>query len=68
MKLISIKYQFLKKKPYGAKGAFKYSIEYNDNDVIRPLYLSLPEMNGYVKKLKDKKTKITTRTMSYSLR
>ena len=53
-----------KKKPYGAKGAFKYSIGYNDNDVIRPLYLSLPEMNGYVKKFKDKKSKITTTTMS----
>ena len=53
-----------KKEPYGAKGAFKYFIGFNDNDIIRPLYLSLPEMNGYVKKFKDKKTKITTTTMS----
>ena len=44
-----------KKEPYGAKEAFKYFIGYNDNDIIRPLYLSLPEMNGYVKKFKDKK-------------
>ena len=53
-----------KKEPYGAKGAFKYFIGFNDNDIIRPLYLSIPEMNGYVKKIKDKKAKITTTTIS----
>ena len=53
-----------KKEPYGAKGVFKYFIGFNDNDIIRPLYLSLSEMNGYVKKFKDKKTTITTTTMS----
>ena len=37
-----------KKKPYGTKNAFKYFIGYNDNDVIRPLYLRLPQMTGYV--------------------
>ena len=54
-----------KKEPYGAKGAFKYFIGYNDNDndIIRPLHLSLPEMNGYVKKFQYKKTKITTTTI-----
>ena len=28
-----------KKEPYSAKEAFKYFIGYNDNDIIRPLYL-----------------------------
>ena len=46
-----------KKEPYGPKGPFKYFIWYNDNDIIMPLYLSLPKMNDYVKKSKGKKTK-----------
>ena len=46
--LTLIKYQFPKKKPYGTKNALKYFIGYNDNDVIRPLYLRLPQMTGYV--------------------
>ena len=28
-----------KKEPYGTKNALKYFIGYNDNDVIRPLFL-----------------------------
>ena len=44
-----------KKEPYGPKGPFKYFIWYNDNDIIMPLYLSLPKMNDYVKKSNDKK-------------
>ena len=40
-----------KKEPYGKKNALKYSIGYNDNDVIRPLYLSLSQMTGYIKKI-----------------
>ena len=31
-----------KKEPYDTKNALKYFIEYNDNDVIRPLFLRLP--------------------------
>ena len=31
-----------KKEPYGTNNAFKYFIEYNDNDGIRPLCLRLP--------------------------
>ena len=38
-----------KKEPYGKKSSFKYFIEYNDNDVIRPLCIKLPQMIGYVK-------------------
>ena len=29
-----------KKEQYGKYNSFKYFIRYNDNDVIRPLYLS----------------------------
>ena len=29
---------------------FKYFIGYNDNDVIRPLCVKLPQMTGYAKK------------------
>ena len=49
MTLMLIKYQFLK-KPYGTKKAFKYFIGYNDNDVVRPLCVRLPQMTGYASK------------------
>ena len=39
-----------KEEPYGTKNSFKYFIEYNDNDFIRPLCIKLPQMTGYVKK------------------
>ena len=42
-----------KKEPYGTKNALKYFIGYNDNDVIRSLCLSLPQMTGYAKKFND---------------
>ena len=38
-----------KKEPYGKKSSFKYFIEYNDNDVNRPLCIKLPQMIRYVK-------------------
>ena len=37
-----------KEEPYGTKNSFKYFIGYNDDDVIRPLYIKLPQMTGYV--------------------
>ena len=40
-----------KKEPYGIKSALKYFIGYNDNEVIIPLCLRLPQLNGYFKKL-----------------
>ena len=40
-----------KKEPYGTKNSFKYFIGYNDNDVIRPLFVKVPEMTGYVENL-----------------
>ena len=39
-----------KEEPYGTKNSFKYFIGYNDNDVIRPLCIKLPQMTGYAKK------------------
>ena len=40
-----------KKEPYGNKNSVKYFIGYNDNDIIRPLCIRLPQMTGYAKKL-----------------
>ena len=39
-----------KKETYGKCNSFKYFIGYNDNDVIRPLYLFIPQTIGYIKK------------------
>ena len=39
-----------KEEPYGTKSSFKYFIWHNDNDVIRPLCIKLPQMTGYVRK------------------
>ena len=46
-----------KEEPYGKNNSLKYFIGYNDNDVIRPLYLKLSQMTGFIKKFKDKKNK-----------
>ena len=53
MILMLIKYQSLK--------TFKYFIEYNDNDVIRPLHLFLSQTTGYINKFD--KNKITMSLM-----
>ena len=42
-----------KKEPYCKKNALKHFIGYNDNDVIRPLCLRLPQMTGYAKKFNE---------------
>ena len=42
-----------KKEPYSTKTAVKYFIGYNDNDVIRPLCLTLPQMTGYAKRFDE---------------
>ena len=54
MTLMLIKYQFLK-ETYGTKNALKYFIGYNDNDVIRPLCLRLPQMTGYATKFNKRR-------------
>ena len=53
-----------KKEQYGKNNSFKYFIGYNDNDIIRPLFVKLPKTTSYINKFKDKKTKITTTAMS----
>ena len=45
-----------KKEPYGNKNSFKYFIGYNDNDVIRPLCIRLPQMIGYARKFDENAT------------
>ena len=37
-----------KKEKYGKYNSFKYFIGYNDNDVIKTLYLELSQMTGYI--------------------
>ena len=46
-----------KKVSYGKNNLFKYFIGYNDNDVIRPLFVKLPQTTSYINKFKDKKQK-----------
>ena len=38
-----------KEEPSGTKNSFKYFIGYNDNDVMRPLCIKLPQMTGYAR-------------------
>ena len=45
-----------KKEPYGIKNSFKYFIGYNDNDVIRPFCVRLPQMTGYAIKFDENLT------------
>ena len=46
-----------KKEPYCRKSSFKYYIAYNDdNDVITPFCVKLPQMIGYVKHFDSNKT------------
>ena len=44
-----------KKEPYDTKNALKYFIGYND-EVIRPLFVRLPQMNGYFKNFNENVT------------
>ena len=50
-----------KKEAYGEYNSFEYFIEYNDNNVIRPLYLFLSETTGYINKFD--RNKITMSVM-----
>ena len=51
----------IKKEKYGKYNSFKYFIGYNDNDVIRPLYLFISQTTGYINKFD--KNKITMSLM-----
>ena len=44
------------KESYGTKNLLKYFIGYNDDDVIRSLFINLPQMIGYVKNFDSNKT------------
>ena len=44
-----------KREEYGKYNSFKYFIGYNDNDVIRPLYLELSQMTGHINKFERNK-------------
>ena len=46
-----------KKEQYGKYNSFKYFIGYNDNDVIKLLYLELSQMAGYFNKFNEHKIK-----------
>ena len=48
-----------KKETYGKYNSFKYFIGYNDNDVIRPLYLFLLQTTGYINKFDKNKIKMS---------
>ena len=45
-----------KEELYGTKNSIKYFIGCNDDDVIRPLCIKLPQMIGYVKNFDSNKT------------
>ena len=45
-----------KKESYSTKNSVIYFIGHNDNDVIRPLCINLPQMIGYVKHFDSNKT------------
>ena len=45
-----------KKEKYGKYNSFKHFIGYNDN-VIRPLYLELSQMTGYINEFDKNKNK-----------
>ena len=50
-----------KKEQYDKYNSFKYFIGYNDNSVIRPLYLFISQTTGYINKFD--KNKITMSLM-----
>ena len=52
-----------KKEKYGKHNSFKYFIGYNDNDIIRPLYLFISQTIGYINNFEKNKT-----TMSLSVK
>ena len=44
-----------KKEQYGKHNSFKYFIGYNDNDIIRPLYLFISQTTAYINKFDENK-------------
>ena len=56
-----------KKEKYGKYDSFQNSIGFNDNNVIKPLDLELPQMTGYINKFNENKNKNTI-TMSLKVK
>ena len=56
-----------KKEKYGKYNSFQHFIGYNDNNVIKPLYLELPQMTGYINKFNENKNK-NKNTITVSLK
>ena len=54
--LMLIIYYFLKKNHTVIKNSLKYFIAYNNNDIIRPLCIRLPQMTGYATKFNENAT------------
>ena len=52
-----------KKEQYGKYNSSKYYIGYNDNGIIRPLYLFISQTTGYINKFQKNKT-----TMSFVIK
>ena len=48
-----------KKEQYGKYNSSKYFIGYNDNGVIRPLYLFISQTTGYINKFDKNKIKMS---------
>ena len=48
-----------KKEQHGKYNSFKYFIGYNDNDVIRPLYLFISQTTGYINKFDKNKIRMS---------
>ena len=48
---------FSEKEQYGKYKSFKYFIGYNDNDVIKPLYLELSQITGHINKFDENKNR-----------
>ena len=58
-----------KKEQYGKYNSFKYFIGYNDNDNIKPLYLGLLQMTGYINNFNENKNKNKNKiTMSFKVK
>ena len=43
------------KETYSKYNSFKFFIGYHDNGVVRPLYLWLSQITGFINKFKEKK-------------
>ena len=45
-----------KKEPYGNKNSLKYFTGFNDNSIVGPLCIRLPQMTGYTRKFDENAT------------